>query len=93
MSNLNGYLEILTAIVQRQFGVLGTEKALAGAREAGLAVLANGTVESFAGDGNGVTKRLIECYVGYIGVTAKIGCVMLAKKKIAGEHGITLPDL
>jgi len=25
-------------------------------------------------------------------VTAKIGCIMLAKK-IAGEHDITLPDL
>ncbi|MBT6053052.1 MAG: hypothetical protein HOG49_40140, partial [Candidatus Scalindua sp.] len=47
MNNLNGYLEILTAIVQRQFGVLGTEKALAGAREAGLEVLDNGTVKKF----------------------------------------------
>ncbi len=39
MSNSNGYLAILTAIVQRQFGVLGTEKALTGARESGLEVL------------------------------------------------------
>ncbi|MBT3354784.1 MAG: hypothetical protein HN402_07695 [Candidatus Scalindua sp.] len=92
MSNQNGYLAILTAIVQRQFGVLGTEKALAGAKEAGLEVLDNGTVESFAGDGNSATEKLIECYVGYAGVTAKIGCIMLAKK-IAGEHDITLPDL
>ena len=91
MGNPDGYLAILTAVVQRQFWVLGAEKALAGAREAGLAVLANGTVESFAGDGNGVTKRLIECYVGYIGVTAKIGCVMLAKKKLPGNTALRYP--
>ena len=92
MSNLNGYLAILTAIVQRQFGVLGTEKALAGAKQAGLEVLDNGTVKTFTGDGNSATEKLIECYVSYAGLTAKIGCIMLAKK-IAGEHGITLPNL
>ncbi len=92
MSNLNGYLAILTAIVQRQFGVLGTEKALAGAKEAGLEVLDNGTVKTFTGDGNSATEKLIESYVGYTGLTAKIGCVMLAKK-IAGEHDIALPGL
>lgn len=92
MSNLNGYLAILTAIVQRQFGVLGVEKALSGAREAGLEVLDNGTVKTFIDDGNSATVKLIECYVGYAGLTAKIGCVMLAKK-IAGEYGITLPNL
>jgi hypothetical protein len=92
MSNLNGYLAILTAIVQRQFGVLGTEKALAGAREAGLEVLDNGTVKKFTGDGNPTIEKLIECYIGYAGLTAKIGCIMLAKK-IAEEHGITLPKL
>jgi len=92
MSNQNGYLAILTAIVQRQFGVLGTEKALAGAREAGLEVLDDGTVKTFASDGNSATEKLIESYVGYAGLTAKIGCVMLANK-IAGEHNITLPKL
>ncbi len=92
MSNLNGYLAILTAIVQRQFGILGTEKALAGAREAGLEALDNGIVKSFAGDGNSATEKLIESYVGYAGLTAKIGCIMLAKK-VAGKHGITLPNL
>ncbi len=92
MSNLDGYLAILTAIVQRQFGVLGTEKALAGARQAGLEVLDNGTVKTFTGDGNSTIKKLIECYIGYAGLTAKIGCVMLAKR-VAGKHGITLPDL
>ncbi|MBT6228150.1 MAG: hypothetical protein HON76_00460 [Candidatus Scalindua sp.] len=92
MNNLNGYLEILTAIVQRQFGVLGTEKALAGAREAGLEVLDNGIVKMFTDDGNSATEKLIECYVGYAGLTAKIGCIMLAKK-IAGKHGITLSNL
>jgi len=92
MSNLNGYLAILTAIVQRQFGVLGAEKALAGARQAGLEVLDNGAVKTFTGDGNSATKRLIECYVGYAGLTAKIGCKILANK-IAGEHDITLSDL
>jgi len=92
MSNQNGYLAILTAIVQRQFGVLGTEKALAGARETGLEVLDDGTVKTFASDGNSATENLIESYVGYAGLTAKIGCVMLANK-IAGEHNITLPKL
>jgi hypothetical protein len=37
-------------------------------------------------------QKLIECYVGYAGLTAKIGCKMLAKK-VAGEHGIILPNL
>ncbi len=92
MNNLNGYLEILTAIVQRQFGVLGTEKALAGAREAGLEVLDNGIVKMFTDDGNSATEKLIACYVGYAGLTAKIGCIMLAKK-IAREHSITLSNL
>lgn len=92
MSDTNGYLAILTAIVQRQFGVLGAEKALAGAKEAGLEVIDNGTVKMFTGDGNGATEKLIESYVGYAGLTAKIGCIMLAKK-IAEEHGITLPKL
>ena len=92
MSNQEGYQSILTAIVQRQFGVLGAEKALAGAREAGLEVLDNGTVKTFTGDGNSATEKLIECYVGYAGLTAKIGCIMLAKK-IAGEQGITLLNL
>lgn len=92
MSSLNGYLAILTAIVQRQFGVLGTKKALAGAKEAGLEVLDNGTVKSFTGDGYSATEKLIESYVGYAGLTAKIGCVMLAKK-VAGKHDIALPDL
>ncbi len=92
MSNSNGYLAILTAIVQRQFGVLGTEKALTGARESGLEVLDNGTVKKFAGDGNNATEKLIEIYVGYAGLTAKIGCVMLAKK-IAEEHSIMLTNL
>ncbi len=92
MSNLNGYLAILTAIVQRQFGVLGTEKALAGAKEVGLEVLENGTVKTFTGDGNSATEKLIESYAGYVGLTAKIGCVMLAKK-VAGEHNIALPEL
>jgi len=92
MSNQNGYLAILTAIVQRQFGVLGSEKALAGAREAGLEVLDDGTVKTFENDGNRATEKLIESYVDYAGLTAKIGCVMLANK-IAGEHDITLPKL
>ncbi|MBC8548216.1 MAG: hypothetical protein H8D23_01065 [Candidatus Brocadiales bacterium] len=92
MSNFNGYLAVLTAIVQRQFGVLGTEKALAGAREVGLEVLDNGTVKTFTGDGNSATERLIKSYVGYAGLTAKIGCITLAKKA-AEEHGITLPNL
>ncbi len=92
MSNQNSYLAILTAIVQRQFGVLGTEKALAGAREAGLEVLDDGTVKTFTGDGSSATKELIESYVGYTGLTAKIGCITIAKK-IAREHGIALHDL
>ncbi len=92
MKNQNSYLAILTAIVQRQFGVLGTEKALAGAKQAGLEVLDDGTVKMFTDDGNRATEKLIECYVSYAGVTAKIGCIMLAKK-VAGEHGITLPNL
>ncbi len=92
MSNQDGYLAILTAIVQRQFGVLGTEKALIGAREAGLEVLDNGSVKTFMGDGDSATEKLLESYVGYAGLTAKISCIMLAKK-IAGEHGITLPNL
>ncbi len=92
MSNSNGYLAILTAIVQRQFGVLGVEKALNGANQAGLEVLDDGAVATFTGDGNSAVKNLINCYVGYAGVTAKIGCISLAKK-IAGEHGITLSDI
>ncbi len=92
MNNQNGYLAILSAIVQRQFGVLGSEKALAGAREAGLEVLDNGTVNTFTGDGNSAIKGLIDSYVGYAGVTAKIGCVMIAKNT-AEVHGIKLPDL
>ncbi len=92
MSNQDGYLAILTAIVQRQFGVLGTEKALTGAKEAGLEVLDDGTVKKFTGEGDSATNKLIEHYLDYAGLTAKIGCVMLAKK-IAGEHGITLPNL
>ncbi len=92
MSNIEGHLAILTAIVQRQFGVLGKEKALDGARQTGLSVLDNGTVTEFSGDGNSATKSLIDCYVGYIGLTAKLGCITLVKK-VAGEHGITLPNL
>lgn len=92
MNNTNGYLSILTAIVQRQFGILGKEKALSGARQTGLSVLDNGNVTAFPGDGNSTVKRLIDCYVGYIGLPAKLGCVTLVKK-IASEHGIVLPEL
>ncbi len=92
MNNTNSYCKILTAIVKRQFGILGVEKALDGAREAGLEVLDNGTVKTFTGDGDSTVKGLIDCYVAYAGVTPKIGCVMLAKK-VAKEHGITLHNL
>lgn len=92
MSNSKGYLAILTAIVQRQFGVLGAERALTGARDTGLEVVEDGTVSSFTADGDNDVKKLIDCYVGYAGLPARIGCVMLAKK-IAAEHGITLSNL
>ncbi len=92
MCDPKGYLAILTAIVQRQFGILGTEKALNGANQAGLKILDDGAVTTFVGDGNTAVKNLINCYVGYAGVTAKIGCITLAKK-IAGEHGISLSDI
>ncbi len=92
MSNSSGYLAILTAIVQRQFGILGAEKALNGASHAGLEVIDDGVVATFVGDGNNAVKNLIDCYVGYAGLTAKIGCISLAKK-IAGENGITLSNL
>jgi len=46
--------------IQRQFGVLETEKALVGAREAGLEVLDNGTVNTFTGDGNSAKEKLPE---------------------------------
>lgn len=52
-------------------------------------LLDDSTVKTFANDGNSTTEKLIE---GYAGLTAKIGCVMLANK-IAGEHDITLPKL
>ncbi len=92
MSVSKGYLAILTAIVQRQFGILGAEKALNGANQAGLEVFDDGVVTTFTGDGNNSVKNLIDCYVGYAGVTARIGCITLAKK-IAGEHGISLSDI
>ncbi len=92
MSNREGYQSILTAIVQRQFGILGVEKALNGARQAGLEVINDGVVTTFDCDGNNAVKNLIDCYVGYAGLTAKIGCISLAKK-IAREHGITLSDI
>lgn len=92
MNNTKSYCEILTAVVKRQFGILGVEKALDGAREAELEVLDNGTVTSFTGDGDSMVKRLIDCYVEQAGLTPKIGSVMLARK-VAKEHGITLHNL
>ncbi|MCP5005537.1 MAG: hypothetical protein GY941_16605 [Planctomycetes bacterium] len=92
MSNQNGYLAILTAVVQRQFGVLGVEKALTGASQTGLEVLDDGVVKIFTGDGNSAVKKLIDCYVDFAGLTAKIACISLAKK-IAREHDITLSNL
>lgn len=93
MSNLIGCHTILMAIVQRQFGVLGTEKALASARQAGLEVLDNGTVKTFTGDGNSATEKLIEYYVGYAGLTAKIDCIMLAKKNCKGTWYYTAQSI
>ncbi len=92
MTDSSGYLAILTAIVQRQFGILGAGKAIDGASHTGLEVLEDGVVTTFAGDGNSAVKNLIDCYVGYAGLTARIGCISLAKK-IAGEQGITLFDI
>ncbi len=92
MTNSSGYLAILTAIVQRQFGILGVEKALDGASQTGLETHEDGVVTAFTGDGNSAVKTLIDCYVGYVGLTARIGCVSLVKK-IAGEYGITLSDI
>ncbi|GJQ58719.1 MAG: hypothetical protein SCALA701_15200 [Candidatus Scalindua sp.] len=84
---------LLTALVFRQFGVLGKTKALKCADQAGLIVDDNGNVKSYRGSGNSAIKRLVDAYVSYIGIPAKISCTMLIRK-IAKENDISLdPNL
>ncbi len=87
------YAILLTAIVYRQFGVLGKTKALRCADKAGLVVENNGNVKSYTGSGSNALKRLIDAYVSYVGLPARISCTMLIRR-IAKNNNISLnPDL
>lgn len=88
---MGGYKELIETVIRREMGILGPEKTLAVAKEAGLRVTPQGEVLTY-NVGKDDLGRLMEKFKEKNGIVTVIGC-KVAVMRMAREYGLELPAI
>lgn len=84
------YKDLMETLIRREMGIVGKDKALAVAREAGLPVSEDGGIMR-AGLGVGDLDRLVKAFGERFGFVAVVGC-KVALMRLARDSGLELPE-
>jgi len=86
-----GYKELIEAVLKREMGILGPEKTLAVAKEAGLKTTEKGEVLNYTVNKEDL-GRLMEKFNEKYGLVTVIGC-KVALMRMAREYNLELPAI
>ena len=86
------YRDLIELVLKREIGILGREKTLAVARDAGLQAGDDGSLKGFAQPGKNDLERLMKAFSEKYGVVTVIGC-KVAVMRAAWESKLELPEI